>query len=451
MRITFLGATGTVTGSKYLLETGEHRVLVDCGLFQGYKQLRLRNWEKLPIDPAGLDLVVLTHAHIDHSGYLPLLIRNGFKGRVICTPGTRDLCGILLPDSGFLQEQDAAFANRHGTSRHHPALPLYTQDDARAALRRLSPLDYGVEQDFGDFSLTFRNAGHILGAASVLIRQGALRLLFSGDVGRPDDPIVFAPDPVGDADYIVIESTYGDRAHPAGDPAEVLAAIVNRTVGRGGTVVIPAFAVGRAQTLLYHLVRLRAAGRIRDLPIFLDSPMAIEAGEMLYRHRSEHRLSDAECRALSQGIRQTPSVEESKAIDANRLPKIVVSASGMATGGRILHHLRVFASDPRNTILFAGFQAGGTRGAAMVGGADSVKIFGDYIPVRAEVTNLDMLSAHADQGELLDWLATCSRTPRQVYITHGEPAASDTLRKRIDEKFGWPCHVPAYRDSFELG
>lgn len=283
MRITFLGATGTVTGSKYLLETGTRRVLIDCGLFQGYKQLRLRNWEKLPIDPAGLDLVILTHAHIDHSGYLPLLVRNGFKGRVVCTPGTSDLCGILLPDSGFLQEQDAAFANRHGTSRHHPALPLYTQEDARTALGRLSPLDYGTERDFGDFSLTFRNAGHILGAASAMIRHGDRRLLFSGDIGRPNDPIIFPPEPIGEVDYIVVESTYGDRIHPSDDPAESLAGIVNRTARRGGTVVIPAFAVGRAQTLLYHLVRLKAAGRIPDLPIFLDSPMAIEAGDMLYR------------------------------------------------------------------------------------------------------------------------------------------------------------------------
>ena len=449
MHITFLGATGTVTGSKYLLETGTQRVLIDCGLFQGYKQLRLRNWERLPVDPASLDLVILTHAHIDHSGYLPLLIRNGFRGRVICTPGTRDLCGILLPDSGFLQEQDAAFANRHGTSRHHPALPLYTRKDAQAALKQLSSLDYDIEREFGDFSLVFRNAGHILGAASVMIRQGDLRLLFSGDIGRPDDPIILAPDPIGEADYLIVESTYGDRTHPAGDSAEFLADIVGRTARRGGTVVIPAFAVGRAQTLLYHLIKLRAARRIPDLPIFLDSPMAIEAGEILCRHRN-HRLSDAECRALAQGIRRTPSVEESKAIDANHLPKIVVSASGMATGGRILHHLRVFAPDPRNMILFAGYQAGGTRGATMVAGADTVKIFGDYIPVRADVANLDMLSAHADQGELLAWLATCSRTPRQVFITHGEPAASDTLRRRIDERFGWPCLVPAYRDRLEL-
>jgi len=428
MRVTFLGATGTVTGSKYLVEIGAQRVLLDCGLFQGYKQLRLRNWERLPIDPAGLDGVILTHAHIDHSGYLPLLVRNGFKGRVYCTPGTQDLCGILLPDSGFLQEQDAAFANRHRTSKHHPALPLYTQEDARVALKHLSPIDYGIEHGFGDFSITFRNAGHILGAASVMIRHGGMSLLFSGDVGRPADPVTLAPEPIGEADHIVVESTYGDRIHDPRDPAEVLADIVNRTAGRGGTLVIPAFAVGRAQMLLYYLARLKAARHIPDLPVYLDSPMAIEASEMLYRHRGEHRLSDADCRALAEVARETPSVAESKAIDANPVPKIVVSASGMATGGRVLHHLRVFASDRRNTILFAGFQAGGTRGAAMIAGAESVKIFGEYVPVRAEVANLDMLSAHADAGELLDWLATCSGTPRSVYVTHGEPAAADALR-----------------------
>lgn len=450
MRLTFLGATGTVTGSKYLVEVPGRRVLVDCGLFQGFKQLRLRNWEPLPVDPASIDVVVLTHAHIDHSGYLPLLVRNGFTGRVICTPGTRDLCDILLPDSGFLQEQDAAFANRHGTSKHHPALPLYTEGDARTALRHLEPQDYGATRDIGGLQLTFRNAGHIIGAASVMLQHEGLRVLFSGDLGRPADPITVAPEPIGDADYLIVESTYGDRTHETQDPADALADIVNRTVARGGTVLIPAFAVGRAQALLYYLAQLKMSRRIPDLPVFLDSPMAIDASQVLYRHSHDIRLSQADCRKLAGAARETPSVEESKAIDSNRVPKIIISASGMATGGRVLHHLRVFAPDPRNTVLFAGFQAGGTRGAAMVGGAETVKIFGEYVPIRAEVANLAMLSAHADAGEILNWLGTSNRPPRETYITHGEPAASDALRHRITEQLGWSCRAPEYRETVVL-
>ncbi|HTJ65204.1 MAG TPA: MBL fold metallo-hydrolase [Alphaproteobacteria bacterium] len=451
MRLTFLGATGTVTGSKYLLEAAGLRILIDCGLFQGYKELRLRNWEPLPIAPRDIDWVVLTHAHIDHSGYLPLFVRNGFKGRVLCTSGTRDLCGILLPDSGFLQEQDAAFANRHGTSKHHPALPLYTRADAEEVLPRLDAVAFGAVRDLGGgLTLSFQKAGHILGAASVRLHFEDKTVLFSGDLGRPNDPIMPPAEPIGAADYLVVESTYGDRDHGPVDPAELLADIVNRTAARGGTVVIPAFAVGRAQLLLYYLARLKSAGRIPNLPIFLDSPMAIEAGQILFRHDDDHRLSEAESLAMRDMTRETPSVEESMALDRNHMPKIIISASGMATGGRILHHLKRYAPGRHNTIVFAGYQAGGTRGAAMVGGANEIKIFGEYIPVRAEVVNLDMLSAHADRGELIDWLRTCRVAPRNVFVTHGEPAAADGLRRRISEELHWPCRVPTYRDTVEL-
>jgi metallo-beta-lactamase family protein len=451
MHLTFLGATGTVTGSKYLLEMGGRRILVDCGLFQGFKQLRLRNWEPLPVSPRSIDMVVLTHAHLDHTGYLPLLVRNGFAGRVICTSGTRDFCAILLPDSGHLQEQDAEFANRHGYSKHQPALPLYTEADARAALERLDAIDYGVPHDLGGgVSLTFRNAGHILGAATASLSAGDRTITFSGDLGRPNDPILLPPDVIARTDYLLVESTYGDRKHDPGEPAALLAEIINRTATRGGTVLIPAFAVGRAQALLFYLQRLKSAGKIPNLPIFLDSPMAIDAGDVLLAHRGEHRLNQTQCRALHGVARETRSPEESKAIDRSAVPSIVISASGMATGGRVLHHLKVFAPDERNTILFAGYQAGGTRGAALVAGAKQIKMHGGQVQVRAEVLNLDMLSAHADADEIIAWLRGFQAPPRTTFIIHGEPEGADALRHRIEKELGWIVRVPAYRDEVEL-
>ncbi len=448
MRITFLGGVGTVTGSKYLVEADRRRVLVDCGLFQGFKQLRLRNWEPLPVDPASIDLVVLTHAHLDHSGYLPLLVRNGFKGSVLCTAATRDLCDILLPDAGHLAERDAEFANRHGFSKHHPALPLYTEADARAALTRLSPLDYGRERDLGaGLTLTFRYAGHILGAAMAVLSHEGTSIVFSGDLGRRHDAVMRDPDVIRCADYLVIESTYGDSKHDPRDPQDLLADLINRTAARGGSVVVPAFAVGRTQILLYHLHRLKSAGRIPNLPIFLDSPMAIDASDIFHEHRRDHRLSEAACREVCGLAIRTRSAEESKAIDQNRVPAVIISASGMATGGRVLHHLKVYAPDARNTVLFSGFQAGGTRGAAMLAGAREVKIHGMHVPVRAEVVNLDMLSAHADADEIMDWLRNFERPPRTTFVTHGEAAAADALRYRIEHDLGWTCRVPAYRDD----
>ena len=451
MRVTFLGGVGAVTGSKYLVEAGDRRLLVDCGLFQGFKQLRLRNWEPLPVDPRTLDMVILTHAHLDHSGYLPLLIRNGFKGPILCTAATRDLCGILLPDAGHLEEQDAAFANRHGFSKHRPALPLYTEADARVALPRLTPGDYGSQRDLGGgLTLTFLYAGHILGAAMVMLSHEGATIVFSGDLGRPNDPVMRDPATIAGADYLVVESTYGNRKHDPRDPQDLLAEVIVRTAGRGGTVLIPAFAVGRAQTLLYHLYRLKSAHRIPDLPVFLDSPMAIDAGDIFHEHRRDHRLSEAQCHDVCGIARHTRSVDESKAIDRNHVPAIIISASGMATGGRVLHHLKVFAPESRNTVLFTGFQAAGTRGAAMLAGATEVKIHGGYVPVRAEVVNLGMLSAHADADEIMGWLRKFERAPRMTFVTHGEPEASDALRHRIEEELAWSCRVPAYRDEVEL-
>ncbi len=448
MRLSFLGAAGTVTGSKYLLETDGARIMVDCGLFQGFKQLRRRNWAPLPVDPAGIDAVVLTHAHIDHSGYIPLLVRNGFSGPVLCTESTRDLCGVLLPDSGFLQEKDAEFANRHGFSKHHPALPLYTRADAERCLASFRPQPFDDERPLpGGGRVRFRRAGHILGAAIVELRLGGLRLVFSGDLGRANSATMHDPAPVREADVLVVESTYGNRRHVAGDPEEALADVVTRTAARGGTVLIPAFAVGRTQSLLYHLWRLRRAGRIPAMPVLLDSPMAIEASTIFCNHVADHRLSAADCRAIDGMVRYVRDAEESAALSGNTMPKILLSASGMATGGRVLHHLKSFAPDPRNTIVISGFQAGGTRGASIAEGAERVKIHGGWVPIRAEVARLDMLSAHADADEIMAWLGHFAAPPARTFVTHGEPEAADTLRFRIENELDWRVDVPEHGET----
>ncbi len=447
-QITFLGGTGTVTGSKYLVETRSTRVLVDCGLFQGYKQLRLRNWAPLPVDPGSIDAVVLTHAHLDHSGYLPVLIRDGFEGPVHCTGATRDLCAILLPDSGFLQERDAEFANKHRFSKHRPARPLYTEREGEAALARFESTAYGRRVRIGtDIEVTMEPAGHILGSAIVRLGHPDGAIVFSGDLGRPESPVMPPPAAVAPADHLIIESTYGGRRHDPADPMDVLEDVITRTAARGGTVLVPAFAVGRAQLLLYYLERLKAAGRIPDLPVYLDSPMAIDASEVFCAHADEHRLDEAACRAVCGVAEYTRDVEASKALDRMAMPSVIISASGMATGGRVLHHLKRFAPDSRATILFAGFQAGGTRGAAMVAGATRVKIHGNYYPVRAEVHDLHMLSAHADEDEILAWLGRFDTPPRTTFVTHGEPAASDALRQRIEEALDWPCVVPEHGET----
>lgn len=451
MEIKFMGATGTVTGSKYLLTSGSKKLLVDCGLFQGFKNLRLRNWEPLPVEPSEIDAVVLTHAHLDHSGYLPLLVKEGFKGKIFCTAGTRDLCAILLPDSGYLQEEDAERANRHRYSKHSPALPLYTQKDAERTLSRFFPIEMERDTDLGG-GLTVRlsRAGHILGSSLVSVRNNGTSILFSGDLGRPHDLIMNPPAAVGEADFLVVESTYGNRLHDPSDPKKALAAVINRTIGRGGMVLIPSFAVGRTQTLLHEIRLLKSENAIPDIPVFLNSPMAIEATEVFCHHAGEHRLSAEDCKAMCEGAQFVNTVEQSKRLNGRKGPMIVISASGMATGGRVLHHIAAFAPDPRNTVLFVGFQAGGTRGEAMVNGAPSVKIHGEYVPVKAEIVSLAGLSAHADYSEILDWLDRFKSPPRMTFITHGEPAAADALRRRIEERLHWRCRIPEYLESAEL-
>ncbi len=451
MEITFLGATGTVTGSKYLVRAGGRKILVDCGLFQGYKQLRLRNRAPLSVNPADIDAVVLTHAHLDHSGYLPLLIKNGYAGKVYCTQATRDLCAILLPDSGHLQEEEAEYANRHKFSKHAPALPLYTREDAERSLTRFAPVDFARDVDLGDgLTLHLLPAGHMLGSSFVRLRHDGKTLLFTGDLGRPNDILMVAPTVIARADYLVIESTYGDRRHDPADPQQLLAEVINRTVARGGAVIVPAFAVGRAQTLMYLIHLLKAARAIPDLPVFLNSPMAVNATRIYHDHRGEHRLTPDQCDAMCAAAKIVNSVEESKALNMHQGPMILISASGMATGGRVVHHLKAFAPDPRNTILFVGFQAGGTRGAAMLNGAETIKIHGEYVPVRAEVVGIDNLSAHADYAEILAWLEHFESPPHRTFVTHGEPKAADALRYRIEENLGWRTCVPEYLETVLL-
>ncbi|MFC4821763.1 MBL fold metallo-hydrolase RNA specificity domain-containing protein [Dokdonella ginsengisoli] len=452
MRIQFLGAAGTVTGSKYLLTSRDTRVLVDCGLFQGLKQLRLRNRAALPVEPASIAAVVLTHAHLDHSGYVPLLVRNGFRGPVYCTPATFELCRILLPDSGRLQEEDAAYANRRGFSKHHPPLPLYTEEDALASLRRFRPIGSGENIDLGGgLSARFDPAGHILGAAIVTLADATRRIVFSGDLGRPDDPLMRPPSPIGAADYLVVESTYGDRLHPAVDPLDEIQSVVTRTIRRGGVVVVPAFAVGRAQSLLLCLARLKAAQRIPpDLPVYLNSPMAVDVTGLYWRFRDQHRLDEGECAAMCHVAKYVNSVEESRHLNTLQRPMVIVAASGMATGGRVVHHLKAFAPDARNTILFSGYQAAGTRGASMLAGAASVRIHGQDVPVRSEVAVCTSLSAHADHAQIVQWLRHFQAAPRTTFVTHGEPVAADAMRQHVERELGWTTVVPDYRDGADL-
>lgn len=452
LTLTFLGGAGTVTGSKYLLEHDRRRLLVDCGLFQGYKPLRLRNWSPLPVAPGSLDAVLLTHAHLDHSGYLPLLVKNGFHGSIFCTPATKDLCEILLPDSGHLQEQDAEFANRHRFSKHHPALPLYTEEDALKSLRHLRTVAFDSTHVLPNGAkVRFLRAGHILGAATIVLEWNGVTIAFSGDIGRYDDPLM--PDPITPvaADYVLIESTYGNRSHERDDPQDRLAEIIGKTVHRGGTVIVPAFAVGRAQSLLFHLAQLKKAGRIPPLlPIFLDSPMAIDATEIFQRHAADQKLTAARLKELDGDVRYVRTADESKALTANPMAKVIISASGMATGGRVLHHLEHYAPNERNAIIFTGFQAGGTRGAAIVAGAESVKMYGRYVPIRASVHNLSMLSAHADCEELLRWARAFEKPPRTAFVVHGEPEGADALRLALSDRLGWNCHVAEHREEIVL-
>jgi metallo-beta-lactamase family protein len=445
-----LGAAGTVTGSRYLIETQGKRILIDCGLFQGYKQLRQRNWRPFPVAPGSIDTVLLTHAHLDHSGYLPALVRDGFRGKVLCTPATIDLCGLLLPDSGHLQEEEARYALRKGYSRHAKPEPLYTLDDAERALDQLDQAPFDREVDLGQgVAARFIPAGHLLGAAQIQIKVEGRTIHFSGDIGRPVDPIMRAPSPFEGADVLVCESTYGNRFHPKVDAEKELGDVINRVVRRGGVIVIPAFAVGRAQGLMLQIARLRQRGAIPHVPVYLNSPMAIDATDIYRRHHDEHHVNAEECKAMFDIAERVRTVEESKALNRRPGPFIVISASGMLTGGRVLHHVASFGPDSRNAIVLSGFQAGGTRGAALVRGERTLRIFGREVPINAEVVQLESLSGHADAGELMAWLGKAS-APEMTYITHGEPDSADALRFRIDHELGWNVRVPEQLERIDL-
>lgn len=459
MKITFLGATRTVTGSRFLIEENNFTTLVDCGLFQGPREWKERNWAEFPIDPFRIHCVILTHAHIDHSGYLPRLIRLGFKGPIYCTPATAELLGLMLPDAGRLQEEDAAFANKTKYTKHDPALPLYTEEDAYETLGYLRKVDfYSPCELIRGLSFSFLRAGHILGSGMVEMLWGSegKKILFTGDLGRPVQFITKAPDDVASAKFLVIESTYGNRLHERVDVRKRLAGIIRTTAAHGGVLLVPAFAIGRTQELLFILRILEEQKQVPQLPVFIDSPMAIQALPIYDRYEIDF---SRELRALAakdptpficHHIHTARSREESKAINKITYPAIVISASGMATGGRILHHLKQRIGDHRNTILFIGFQAQGTKGRFLVEGAREIKIHGQQYPVHAQIEYLDALSAHADYEEILNWLTHFKGAPDKTFLVHGEESASLSMADKIKDRFGWNVHVPNYLESIEL-
>ena len=452
--LTFLGAARTVTGSKHLLEVDGQRILFDCGLFQGLKELRLRNWSALPIAAETINAVVLTHAHIDHSGWLPRLVSQGFKGPVYCTGGTLDLCRLVLPDAAHLQEEDAKFANKRGFSKHQPALPLYTEEDAAEALSRFKVADYGKKIEVvKGIEIEFINAGHLLGSSYVLVTRSDKsggRILFGGDLGRYTRPILPDPSPGVAADVLLVESTYGDRLHPAEDNGEALARVIKETFARRGKVIVPAFAIGRVEELLYWLFRLEDEGRLEKVPIYVDSPMAIK-GIAFYDARTDEL--DKEIVSMRRKLPRFTSVNsalESKALVERDTPAVIIASSGMATGGRVVHHLFAGLPDPRNTVLFVGFQAAGTRGRQLVDGAQYVKMFGQQVPVHARIEKIDGMSSHADAAEIVRWLRTFPRAPKATYLVHGEAAAQDALKVRITKELGWNVEIPSHGQKVDL-
>jgi metallo-beta-lactamase family protein len=479
--ITFLGAARTVTGSKYLLESGTSKILVDAGLFQGLKELRQRNWEPLPIPARELDGIVLTHAHLDHCGYLPRLVSQGFRGRVFCTPGTKDLCGIVLPDSGRIQEEDAEQANKHHYTKHFPALPLYTEDDANYALTMLQPVGYERPMPVtSGIEVEFINAGHLLGSAYARITVGGRTILFGGDLGRFDRPVLPDPTMVEHADYLLVESTYGNRVHEDDDEGTKLAEVIRETVKRGGRVIIPSFAVGRVEELLYWIGRLETEKRIPVLPVFVDSPMASRAldhyrdrvheldpelrpeekddtaphgaaaHEPVARRRAEAQRERDLCAFCTQRLRVISSTQESKELTRSKLPAVIISSSGMATGGRVLHHLKASLPDPKNTVVLVGFQAEGTRGRRLLNGEQTLRIHGMDVPVNARVEVINSMSAHGDSREVLRWLRGFKAPPKETFLVHGEPTAMDALQQKIAGELGWKTRMPEWQQRIDL-
>jgi metallo-beta-lactamase family protein len=480
--ITFLGAAQTVTGSKYLLDTGTAKILVDAGLFQGLKELRDRNWTDLPIKPSEIDAIVLTHAHLDHVGYLPRIVAKGFRGRVFCTPGTKDLCSIVLPDSGRIQEEDAENANKHGYTKHAPALPLYTEADAFNAIALLQPVGYDRPVPVAPgIEVEFINAGHLLGSAYARIRTDGRTILFGGDLGRFDRPVLPDPTMISEADYLLVESTYGNRVHQEDDDGTKLAAVISEAAAKGGRIIVPAFAIGRVEEMIYWLKRLEDEKRIPVLPVFLDSPMAIDAltrytarlaeldpdlqpevrdekaphgpadrNDPVPVRRQHARRERQLCAFCTERFTTIGSPQESRQLTQSRMPAIIISASGMATGGRVLHHLKAALPDSRNTILFVGYQAAGTRGRRLVDGEKQVKIHGEWIPVQARIELIDSMSAHADSLEVLRWLGGFTRPPKTTFLVHGEPQPMEALGASIHTKLGWSTKMPRHGETVTL-
>lgn len=460
--IQFLGAAGTVTGSKYVIEVGGSRMMVDCGLFQGFKELRLRNWNPLPIKPQSIGWVVLTHAHIDHTGYLPRLVRDGFTGPVYATKSTADLLDIMLPDSARIQEEDAAYANRKGFSKHKPALPLYTEQDARAALKQVEGVEFDEDIRLSKFlSVRFVPAGHILGSSFVVAEiterdHPPVKVIFSGDLGRYNEPILNDPADPEEADYLLVESTYGNRVHDDTDPKDRLAEIINATAERGGKVIIPAFAIGRTQLLIYHLRELEDEGRIPVLPVVVDSPMGVSATKLYTKHKGEHDLDMQHYERAQRSALSTRNFSlvqgrgGSKALNSLKAPAIIISASGMATGGRVLHHLAHNLPDPASTVIFVGYQAAGTRGQRLLKGEKEIKIHGQLVPVHAHIESIGSLSAHADSSEIMRWLSGFHKPPKKTFIVHGEPDSAEALRDKITKELGWNVVIPTDQEIVEL-
>ena len=461
-KITFLGAAETVTGSKYLVEAEGKRLLVDCGLFQGSNELEQRNWNNPPVDPASIDWAVLTHAHIDHTGYIPRIVKLGYRGPFYANAATSELCQLLLPDSAHLQEEDAEYIAKKGYSRHKPVLPLYTVAESQAALKQFKEIPRAEPFTISpQFSVRPHDAGHILGSSwlELTITENGKQILvvFSGDVGRYGQPILKDPEPPSRADYLLCESTYGDRDHPAGSVADELAQVINDTVKRGGAIVIPAFAVDRTQMIMYYLRELVNGKRIPALPVYVDSPMAINVTDLYVKHLEDHDSDYLNEEQHGMGdplnvkmVHLTRTVEDSKKINDVTTPCVIISASGMATGGRILHHLAKRLPDARNTVLLVGYQADGTNGRKLQDGAKSLQIFGQPVAVQAQVVSMGQLSAHAGKSELLRWLSGFTAAPRQTFLVHGEPVALNSLRDAVTAQFKWPVTIPAYLQTFDL-
>jgi metallo-beta-lactamase family protein len=451
MKITFLGATKTVTGAKYLVDTGTKKILVDCGLFQGSKDITARNFQHLSFNPADLEAIILTHAHIDHTGYIPLIVKKGFSKHIYCSHGTKDLCSILLPDSGYLQEEHAKHENLHLQPRQEPSVPLYTLLDAKQSLKQFRAYDFDTEIEIPKTAkITLYPAGHIIGASFVELKSHGISILFSGDIGRFSDPVMEPPVFMESADYLVLESTYGNHLHGTTNPLDELCNVITRTLKKGGSIIIPSFAVGRAQIILYLLYQLLKAKRIPKIPIYLDSPMTINATEIFRQYATEHRLGKKLARLVCDTAIPINTIEDSFELHANHKPKIIISASGMAEGGRILHHIEHYAPNPNNALVFIGFQVPGTRGDAIVKGATETTIYGQKISIRAEVVMLKNLSAHADYEEILTWLDHFKKPPKKVFLIHGEPESSLNLKNKIEEKFGWKCVIPDYLQTENL-